>query len=480
MLQQVQNAFDRYKQMALDSLRPRPQSAHQGVVRLVHDSTRLIRESVAALEDTEEFKALAIATRSAFHPRPSRSDHSLWVNSVGNFFRRSGFYLNAAAGKAIAENVSFTQYSSAFGATERNVTYLAPIEHVEFAKAILHLGSFQIRRFTSDELARLLEVDINRVFYQWALTDVGVLDDYWYVALKKTVERKNPGHIPINLADIDKVAPTFARFPELSEALLPLVCFPWQADLCIPFLIVVDEDILRSPRSRPAVDQLDREPVFDPATGEETDTDRPMIWTSLDKEKTSVCEEMVRSVAEGIQQLEPCAAALQFFDRAGRYLLKGFFAEGFEQLLWHITTVDALLGDDAPGAAKRLARRVAAIFGTTTTGENVIRERFRELYDFRSRFVHGAAIEKQALTNHLRDARETARGLLVWFLAFLTHTQDVVRREGLQVPPRKVLLQMIDLDSKAKSELQTTLKITETLPEGFPVVPGWLANHRVE
>src|SRR5437870_5517954 len=140
MLHQVQNAFDRYKQMALDSLRPRPQSAHQGVVRLVHDSTRLIRESVAALEDTEEFKALAIATRSAFHPRPSRSDHSLWVNSVGNFFRRSGFYLNAAAGKAIAENVPFTQYSSAFGATERNVTYLAPIEHVQFAKAILQLG----------------------------------------------------------------------------------------------------------------------------------------------------------------------------------------------------------------------------------------------------------------------------------------------------------------------------------------------------
>jgi hypothetical protein len=67
----------------------------------------------------------------------------------------------------------------------------------------------------------------------------------------------------------------------------------------------------------------------------------------------------VRSVAEGIQQLETRAAAWQFFDRAGRYLLKGFFAQGFEQLLWHITTVDALLGDDAPGAANdaRAGRR---------------------------------------------------------------------------------------------------------------------------
>jgi hypothetical protein len=39
---------------------------------------------------------------------------------------------------------------------------------------------------------------------------------------------------------------------------------------------------------------------------------------------------------------------------------------------------------------------------------------------------------------------------------------------------------MIDLNSRAKSDLETTLKITETLPEGFPVVPGWLANHWVE
>jgi hypothetical protein len=441
----------------------------------------VIRESVAALEATEEFDELATATRSAFHPRPSRSDHSIWVNAVGNFFRRSGFYLNAAAGKAIADKMSFTDYSAAFGASTRNVTYLAPIEHVEFARATLDLGSFQIRRFTTDELARLLEVDTNRVFYQWALSDVGVLDDYWYVTLTKTVERKDPGHIPINLADIDKVSPAFARFPELSEALLPLICFPWQEDLCVPFLIVVDEDLLKTPRSRPAVHQLDREPVFDPATGEETDTDHPMILTSFDEKETSQCEVMLRSVAEQIHLLEPYSAAWQFFERAGHYLLKGSFAEGFEQLLWHVTTVDALLGDNAGGGAtRRLVGRVAAILGTTTATEADIRKRFNELYNFRSKFVHGAAVEKQAMRDHLRDAREIARALLVWFLAFLKHTQDVVRREGLQVPPREALLKIIDLDSKAKSELQATLKITQTLPEGFPIVPDWLANHRVE
>jgi hypothetical protein len=56
--------------------------------------------------------------------------------------------------------------------------YLLPVKHVKFAKAILHLRSFEIRCFTSDELATLLEGDINRIFYEWALRDISVLDNY--------------------------------------------------------------------------------------------------------------------------------------------------------------------------------------------------------------------------------------------------------------------------------------------------------------
>lgn len=473
----LQYAFDRYTELTDDLLRERSQAPREGLFRLIRDSNRSIRESVVTLEDTAAFNELVAATRIAFHPQPTRPDHSVWEHAVKNFFRRSGLYTAAAAGSAVDKGETFAQYTSAFRSTERAVTYLAPIEHVEFAAECLDLGPFHIRRFTRADLERMFQVDINRIFYQWALTDIGVLDDYWYVTIKKTIERKDPGHIPINLADIDKVTPTFARYPEISEALLPLICFPWREDLCVPFVIVVDDDLLKTPRSRPAVDQLYREPAFDPTTGDEMDTDRPMTWISLDEKETGECEVMIRSIAERIHQLGPYTAPWQFFGRAGHYFLKGFFSEGFEQLLWHVTTVDALLGDNAGGGAtRRLVGRVSAILGTTTATETEIRKRFEELYNFRSKFAHGAAVEKQALRDHLRDAQEIARALLVWFLDFLTHTQEVVCREGLEVPPREVLLKMIDLDSKAKSELQATLKITQTLPEGFPVVPDWLAN----
>ena len=179
----LQDAFDQYKGLTDDSLRQQPRAARVGVVRLVHDSNRLLRESVATLEETEAFKALVVATRTAFHPKPSRGDHSLWEHAAKNFFRRSGLYATAAAGNSIDGGQAFARYTSAFRSTERVVTYLAPIEHVKFAADCLDLGAFQVRRFTKADLERMLEVDINRIFYQWGLTDVGVLADYWYVTL---------------------------------------------------------------------------------------------------------------------------------------------------------------------------------------------------------------------------------------------------------------------------------------------------------
>jgi len=128
------------------------------------------------------------------------------------------------------------------------------------------------------------------------------------------------------------------------------------------------------------------EEARDRGAGEETDTDKPVIWTHLDAQETNGCEAFVRAIANQVSLLAPQSqsVAWKFFERAGSYLLKGFFADGLEQLLWHITTVDALLGEDAPGATKRLPRRVAAILGTTP-------------------------VEK-----HLRETREIARAVLVW------------------------------------------------------------------
>ena len=186
--------------------------------------------------------------------------------------------------------------------------------------------------------------------------------------------------------------------------------------------------------------------------------------------------EPVRAIADQVSLLAPQSVDWEFFERARSYLLKGFFADGLEQLLWHITTVDALLGEDRPGATKHLARRVAAILGTTPAERDAFRTAFLELYHFRSRFVHGRPLEKQTLTKHLHEGREIARTVLVWFVAFLTHVQQVAPHHQHPAFSRSDLHKLIDLDVKAKSQLAAILKASDTLPDGFPSVSSWLTG----
>jgi hypothetical protein len=122
----------------------------------------------------------------------------------------------AAAGQAPVIDIVLAQYIGAFESEQRRVTYLAPLEHVYFAKTQLDFGSFTIRRFSLEELATLLETGINRVFYEWALTEVRPLDDHWYISLTKSLKRRQPGETRINLSDIEKVLPTLNRAIELT------------------------------------------------------------------------------------------------------------------------------------------------------------------------------------------------------------------------------------------------------------------------
>ena len=53
-----------------------------------------------------------------------------------------------------------------------------------------------------------------------------------------------------------------------------------------------------------------------------------------------------------------------FFKVAMRNLIKTFFTEEIEQLLWHITALEAFLGEER-GIRKSIAERSAAILSTT-------------------------------------------------------------------------------------------------------------------
>ena len=93
---------------------------------------------------------------------------------------------------------------------------------------------------------------------------------------------------------------------------------------------------------------------------------------------------------------------------------------------------------------------------------------FKDLYDFRSRYVHGDAMSKQVMKGHLRQAREMARSLFVWFTAFLSHILKSADDPDSSLPTRQQLMKLID------SDLMTLMKFARTLPDEFPSVEDWL------
>ena len=83
---------------------------------------------------------------------------------------------------------------------------------------------------------------------------------------------------------------------------------------------------------------------------------------------------------------------------------------GLGQLLWHITTLEALLGEPREVTAT-LAKRVALITEQTNKARGEVRKQVQELYDFRSSIVHGKTTLRtnRIHEGHLRKARNLSR-----------------------------------------------------------------------
>jgi len=159
-------------------------------------------------------------------------------------------------------------------------------------------------------------------------------------------------------------------------------------------------------------------------------------------------------------------------DRAIGYLVKAFYTVGLEELLWYITTLEALLGARSEGVLERVSARVAAILGESANERKQIRKAFKDLYALRSNLVHGNRFEKRAEARHLWVAREMCRQVVLWFLRFLDHVQASrlePDEEALSIE-RSDVLAMIDMDVARRAAIA---ELNRVLPEGFPHVKGW-------
>ncbi len=236
----------------------------------------------------------------------------------------------------------------------------------------------------------------------------------------------------------------------------------------------MDDNLLTHPTFIPELPRrLGTDPILD-GTGEEIG-EMPAVYIPLDENETDSFKAFIQHIGSLFDSLETKDDEWKFLDTALAYFIKAFSTEygDLEELLWHITVLEALLGEEGEGITERLAGRIASILGKTKKERKDLRKEFKRLYEIRSDLVHGNLPENQTYLGYLREARSLARRTLLWFLHYLAHIQvEIVQGQATEsVPTRKDILKLLDLDKNSRLHIS---RIIDSIPQDFPCVSKWV------
>lgn len=466
-------------------------------IHIAHiDSSSRLRSIIEDMEGSREFNNLVSDFSIAFGGRPvkkletgsitSRSSVSIERHKIQNFFRRSRLYLKISEGKPVNVDEYFERLWSAFNERQVKTILLRPLEGVYFPESLIDLGKFKIQRFSKEELDNLVDNQLNHIFYPRAELGTGKLSLCWFIR-EERYEKKQ--RVDFGRIDFDfswnehfRVSRTF---PDQVIQLLAL--FDWKADwdesscqidedmgwlgFSTPVSLDINNDILESPQPSPGLSGLSFVSVLD-EHGEEIG-EQPAVYIHLEQDELERLKEIVQKSQGLIENIDLKQCGWEFLGVAMGYLAKAFFAEGVEQLLWHITVLEALLGEGNE-VMNSIRRRLGIIFGEKEKRKiEEIHNKFKELYNFRSTFVHGGQTAKRNIyLGHLKIARDFARRVVLWFINFLSflHSELVKNRIPFDKYPRqKDLLFLVDFHIQCLRREDYTIN----LPRDFPNIATW-------
>jgi hypothetical protein len=452
-----------------------------------------VREWFKACEAREGWEELCRACGSSFERSGHSKSERMWEYALSNWMRRDGVYFRLLKGDRLNPSDVVSKLNSALDASEERVVFLALLEGVAFAEKRMDFGEWQVVRPTRGELEALLAVSVNEVFYPEAITSVNYLTDHWYLHCEEQAPRRKIGKITLPeefwKALVRRTYTTFE--PIVEKALKSIILWDWQADFLLdaeekglreelpadpsdlpkapgwmPFSVPVVLKIKDNPFERPprAPDRhrlLDLyEPQVDAMSGEEYEEVRR--WDRLDGEETARFVAFVRDTVAALDEIEgTCRAEVWRAVNVGlSYMLKAFFSEGLDQLLWHIASIEALVGEGGSGVEGRLARRVGALYATLPSKRQAALKSFEAVWSLRNKLVHGAGEMPVVHEVHLGVTRALARTAMVEMIGLLRGLARgaQARRPGFK-PERRHILGALDARVPLPDEVLEVLQV---------------------
>jgi hypothetical protein len=318
-----------------------------------------------------------------------------------------------------------------------------------------------------------------------------------------------PGHIAVH-SDYS-AQDEFSAFPTIvGEVFQPIILFDWDSvwepligprSLYIPFVLEISDDIMSPPRSIPETTpfQFIRVPPANTEIESSKDSSGSYSVELLSEESEEVepfyalqfhggqSGDFVSFVAQTdsiLTRLRASNSEWRFLELSFLFLSKAFFSTGLQQLLWHITALESLLGQKKEGLTETIAARLALVLGKTQEERDEIRKSFKDAYNLRSRLVHGNEdlLKKKTTVKHLCEARDLARRTFLWFLYYLNHVLEhtsVSERSDFGLPTREELLSMLDLKEN-RNRSNRIKHLQSILPADFPRPANWVESSRYE
>lgn len=255
----------------------------------------------------------------------------------------------------------------------------------------------------------------------------------------------------------------FNEYPGLKEEEIPLIQFS------IPFFYTTEDSLLITPQ---------KFKLF------MTHFYELKIYESIQILKLDDNE--TKAFVEFIHKMDKLYLNLKNFDKkeifvlekAMDYYVKAFFSQGLEEILWYIACIEALLGDKGDkekGIIKGITDRINGILSQNKKEKIENEKFFKELYDFRSKMVHGKLIKKFREYKHFHNARKFARIAIIWYLNLLNQinqmTEKQYDKENIKKIKMNEFVYLIDYFISTKGKFNFFLN---DLPEGFPYIEDWI------
>lgn len=321
-----------------------------------------------------------------------------------------------AANLALPVDEAARQLDEAFRSRKGRRLHLCPFDLADDLPPIM-FGPAQIRRFSAAELLDLVDATrLKRIFPEIAF-DAKRLSQFHWLVVEEIVEfqadpeaRAVPVLFMDMRQDLGRIEPHKGRLPQAVEDVLFFVLLaPWEQwstmlevdwrGFRVPLVYTSDEDLFVRPSPLPSADALSWEPhIINISDHETIELERPVCLRLDDSAIPALAayDDAAWSVANRGRQ------SVLFETPIAHFFVRAFLAEDMDEVLAHITTIEAALGLRADyggagrsrsdrhkrlSATKRVAARTAALLGNSAFAHD-----YQHLFDLRSAFLHGRAM----------------------------------------------------------------------------------------